>query len=103
MKKQKYIFTNKKHPLIAIMSTVLGSVSLASFAFAIVRSFLLEGNVPARFGVAGMLSLIYSLIGDILALYSFKLKDSFRLFSAIGLALNSISLLVAGFILWLPE
>lgn len=103
MKKQKYIFTNKKHPLIAIMSTVLGSVSLGSYAFAIIRSFMLEGNVPARFGVAGILSLVYSLIGAILALYSFKLKDSFRLFSGIGLSLNLLSLLAAGFILWLPQ
>ncbi len=103
MRKQKYIFTNKKHPLIAIMSTVLGSVSLASFAFAIIRSFMLEGNIPARFGVAGMLSLVYSLVGAVLALYSFKLKDSFRLFSGIGLALNLLSLIAAGFILWLPQ
>ncbi len=85
------------------MSTVLGSVSLASFVFAIIRSFMLEGNIPARFGVAGMLSLVYSLVGAVLALYSFKLKDSFRLFSGIGLALNLLSLIAAGFILWLPQ
>ncbi len=103
LKKQKFIFTTKKHPLIAIMSTVLGAVSLASYAFAIIRSFMLEGRIPSRFGIAGVLALIYSLVGAVLALYSFKLKDTFRLFPAIGISLNAISLLTAAFILWLPD
>ncbi|MBQ3899643.1 MAG: hypothetical protein IJ195_01350 [Lachnospiraceae bacterium] len=103
MKKRSYIFTNKKHPLIAIMSTVLGAVSLLSYAFAIVRSFTLVGNISLRFGFGGFLALVYSLIGAVLSLYSFKLKDTFHLFPAIGLVLNVLSLFVAGFLLWLPN
>ncbi len=85
------------------MSTVLGTVSLASYVYGIIRSFMLVGNISPRFGVGGFLALIYSLVGAVLSLYSFKLKDTFHLFSAIGLALNVLSLLVAAFILWLPN
>ncbi len=85
------------------MSTILGVISLGSYVFSIIRSFMLEGDIPMRFGFAGVLAAFYSLVGAILALYSFKLKDTFRLFPALGLSLNIISLLAAGFILWLPD
>ncbi len=103
MKKHGYIFTNKKHPLIAIMSTVLGCISLGSYAFSIIRSFMLEGDISMRFGFGGALAALYAVVGAILALYSFKLKDTFRLFPTLGLSLNILSLLAAGFILWIPD
>jgi hypothetical protein len=85
------------------MSTVLGAVSIGSYVFAIVRSFVLVGDVPFRFGAAGFLTLIYSIVGAVLALYSFKLKDTFRLFPTIGLVLNVLAIVAAGFILWIPD
>ncbi|MBR1861166.1 MAG: hypothetical protein IJ796_04815 [Lachnospiraceae bacterium] len=103
MKRQKYIFTNKKHPLIAIMSTILGGISVLSYVFVIVRSYMLKGDVPASFGIGAVLTLVYSVVGMILGLYSFKLKDSFHLFSVAGCVLNGIALLAAAFILWIPD
>ncbi len=100
--KRHFIFTNKKHPYIAIMSSILGTISVLSFAFGIIRSFALQGAVTGRFGFAGALAVLYALAGLILSLYSFKIKEAFRLFAVIGLVLNTISLLVAGFLLWLP-
>lgn len=101
--KRHFIFTNKKHPLIAIMSTILGGISVLSFAFGIIRSFVLSGDITGRFGFAGALAVLYAITGLILSLISFKKKESFHLFAVIGVVLNTVSLLVAGFLLWLPE
>ena len=103
MKKRSFIFTNKKHPLISIMSSILGAISLVSYLYAIIYSFNVEGVVSIKFGVAGVLSMIYSLVGFIMALMAFKLKEVFHLFTIIGLVLNGMSLIVAVFLLWLPS
>ena len=84
------------------MSSILGTISVLSFAFGIIRSFALQGEVTGRFGFAGALAVLSALVGLILSLYSFKIKEAFRLCAVIGLVLNTISLLVAGFLLWLP-
>ena len=103
MKKRSFIFTNKKHPLISIMSAILGAISLIAFAYGIIYSFVKAGEVPTRFGFAGLLGIIYSLVGIVLALYALKLKDVFHLFTVIGIILNVIALFLAGFLLWLPS
>lgn len=84
------------------MSTILGVISILAYAYAIIYSFNVKGGVPPRFGAGGMLTMIYSLVGIVLALYAFKLKEVFHLFTIIGLVTNGISLLVAAFLLWLP-
>lgn len=101
MKKRGYIFTNKKHPGISIMSTVLGGISFIAILFGIISSFYLDGQIPARYGVAGAIASIYSIVGMVLAIYGFKKADSFRLFSAIGAILNGVCLAMEVFLLWI--
>lgn len=102
MKKKNFIFTKKKHPLIGIMSTILGVISVGSLTYAIIYSFVMNGTIPHRFGVASALALFYSLVGMVLGLYCFKLKDVFHLFAVIGIIFNGVALLVDAFLLWLP-
>lgn len=101
MKKRGIIFTKKKHPAIAIMSTILGGISLVALVFAIIASFTMGGEIPFRFGVAGMLAFVYTIVGMVLALYSFKMQETFHLFSIIGTVLNGICLLAEAFLLWI--
>lgn len=101
MKKRGIIFTKKKHPLIAIMATILGGISLVAIVYGIIASFTMGGVIPHRYGVAAILAFIYTMVGLILSLYSFKIPESFHLFSIIGTVLNGICLLAEAFLLWI--
>ena len=101
-KKHDFIFTKKTHPLPAIMGTILGVICLLSWAYAIVSSYASGGTIPARYGVAAALNILYALIGMILGVYSLRLQDIYRLFPVLAVALNLLALLVGGFLLWIP-
>ena len=101
MKKRGIIFTKKKHPLIAIMATILGTISLIAIVYGIIASFTMGGAVPHRYGVALILAFGYTIVGLVMALYSFKIQEAFHLFSITGTVLNGICLLAEGFLLWI--
>jgi len=101
MKKRGIIFTKKKHPSIAIMATVLGAISLIAIVYGIIASFTMAGAVPHRYGAALILTLVYTVVGLVMALYSFKIQEAFHLFSIIGTVLNGVCLLAEAFLLWI--
>jgi hypothetical protein len=101
-KKHDYIFTKKEHPLPAIMGTILGVIGLLSWAYAIISSYSSGGVIPARYGVAAAINVIYALVGLILGVYSLRLEDTYRLFPVLAVVLNLLALLVGGFLLWIP-
>ncbi len=101
-RKKNLLFTKRKHPLIAILSTILGTISLLSLFVGIYASYKMRGEIPARFGMACVLATFYAVAGLILALISFQKPDVFRLFGVLGILLNGAALLVSGFILWIP-
>ena len=103
MKKHRgYMFTKRKHPKSAIIATVLGAISLLSEIYAIISSYVKEGNVPGRYGVAGALSVLYALIGICISLYLLRDKENFLFFSVVGLILCGAALMIAAFLLWIP-
>ena len=88
MRKKNYIFTNKKHSDKAIMSTILGVISLG-------------GVMHGGYGVTGVLATVYSLIGLILGVLTLRDKDIYRFFPVLGTILNVISLGGISFLLYL--
>ena len=96
------MFTNRRHPYIGIMSAILGVISLVSLIYGIAGSYLLGGEVPMKFGVACALATLYSLVGWFLGVMAVRIPASFRLTGIIGIILNSASLLIAAFLLWIP-
>ena len=68
MRKKNYIFTNKKHSDKAIMSTILGIISLVSLGIVTYLSYSRGGVMHGGYGVTGVLATIYSLIGLILGI-----------------------------------
>ncbi len=102
-KKHDFIFTKKVHPLPAIMGTILGVICLLAWTYAILSSYYAGGAIPARYGVAGALCIIYALVGLILGVYSLRLEDTYRLFPVLAVTLNLLALLVGGFLLWIPS
>jgi hypothetical protein len=92
-KKKNYKFTNKGHSQKAIMSTVFGALSCISLIVLIYLSYLNKGDAPFKYGVAAMLSLIFGIVGMILAVLAVQEKDKFLVFGWIGVALNALAIM----------
>ena len=100
--RRSYMFTNRRHPYIGIMSAILGAIALGSLIYGIVSSYLLGGDVPMGFGVGCALATLYSLVGWFMGIMAVRIPDSYHITGIIGIVLNSISLLIEAFILWIP-
>lgn len=102
MKKKKgYKFTNRKHPIRAIISSVLGFLSLFAYVFSILMAYRGRGDVGPQYGIAGLLALLYAGIGFYLGIASRFEKEKFYFFSYVGIVLNFVALLFAGFTIYL--
>lgn len=92
MKRKNYIFTNKKHSLRAVMSTVLGLISNVSLAIVLYMTYLNGGNAPLSYGLTGLLAALYSTSGLILGMLTLREKDTFKLFPVLGTLFNLVAL-----------
>ena len=98
--KKNYIFTNKEHPQKGIMSTVLGIISAASVLLALYFTFLNGGKAQPRYGAAVLFAVLFAIAGLVLGIMSKMEPDKYYLFSYLGLVINSMVLIGAGFILF---
>ena len=101
MRKKNYIFTNKKHSDKAIMSTILGVISLVSLGIVTYLSYSQGGVMHGGYGATGVLATVDSLIGLILGVLTLRAKDIYRFFPVLGTILNVISLGGISFLLYL--
>lgn len=101
MAKRGYKFTNKKHPPQALASMILGMVSLLGMAAVIYRSFTDNGATHPGYGLTGLLSVIFTVIGIILGILSLKKRDSYRFFGYMGIILNGLVLAAVAYLCYL--
>lgn len=99
-KKRYYKFTNKGHSKKAVMSTVFGALSCISVIVLIYLSYLNKGVAPFKYGVAGILALVFGIVGMILAVLAVQEKEKFLVFGWLGMALNGFVILVMSGILY---
>lgn len=99
-KKNSYIFTNKEHSRKGIMSTILGVISLASLAYAIVMSYRRAGEIPTQYGAAAMLVMFFAFAGILLGVFAKAERDKYYLFAYLGIALNILVLAAVSAILY---
>ncbi len=99
-KKNSYMFTSKQHSQKGIMSTILGVISLATLAYAIIMSYLRAGDVPRQYGAAALLVLIFAFVGTALGVISKTERDKFYFFTYLGIGLNVLALAVISVILY---
>lgn len=95
-----YIFTNKEHPKKAVMSTILGILSVGSLILAAYLSYLDKGAENMRYGSACFLALIFAFVGVVLGVLGRMEKDKFYLFCYIGIALNLVAVGMVSLILY---
>lgn len=98
--RSKYQYTNKKHTIFGIMSSVFGMLSLVSYIMIFVVSYEQAGEDVARLGVAGFFATIFMGVGFVLSVYSFLERDKFLFFKILGIVLNTASMICLSMILY---
>ena len=96
-----YKFTNKKNPEQGIMASILGTIAIVSVGLAVYLTYLNKGVAPMQYGTVILLSLLFAIVGLVLAIRACMEKDIYRLFPVLGIILNGITILAGGFILYL--
>lgn len=79
----------------AVVSCVLGSISIVSMIGAIVVSYIYDGNGPAFVGLLGIGSLIMAFSGLGFSFAAWKSQDGAFLMKRIAMVLNILPLLCA--------
>lgn len=83
------------------MSTILGLISNGSIGIVLYLAYQKGGEVPASYGLTGLLAAIFSLVGLILGVLTAQEKDMFKLFPVLGIILNLAALLILMFLVQL--
>ena len=96
----RYVFTDKKHPEKGVFSAGLGLISIVTIVYAVFLSYKNGGQAEARYGVAVLICMLYSVAGLVLGIMSRMEKDIFRLFPNLGIILNVLSLIWVGLLLY---
>lgn len=74
------------------MSTVFGALSAISLITVLYLTYLKEGEAPANYGVAGILILLFALVGLVLGVLAIGEKERYLFFAWLGLGLNFVVL-----------
>lgn len=100
-KKREIIqFTSKRHTRQGVFSTIIGIIVLISFITISIISSASHGKGGEMLGLGGLILLAMSIYGTIIAYKAFQYKDIFYRFPIIGMALNSIMVIIL-FILYI--
>jgi hypothetical protein len=90
MSKRKYKFTNKKHSVGGVLSTLMALVAIGLIVVSIVISFKARGEGGAEVGTLSLMALVVSVFGLIMGLLSYREIDRDNSFSFMGSLLNGI-------------
>lgn len=95
------MFTNKSHSECGKFSAALGAISFISMCLVIYISYRQRGAMNPKLGAATVFALLFSLAGEVTGILSRMEKDRFYLFPNIGIILNTIVILLVGFLFYL--
>lgn len=84
MRNREYMFTNRHYTRGGIIAMILGILSVLCFAAGILESFKNKGNGGSVVGLLGAGALLFSVVGAIIGIRSFKEEERFYTFSWIG-------------------
>jgi len=100
MARKGYIFTDKRESKRGKFSAFLGILSLVSLVLAIHEAFVSRGVALTRYGVVGILCLLFSLAGLVVGIMAKMEQDKFYLFAWIGIITNLLTIIGISFILY---
>ncbi|MCM1157489.1 MAG: hypothetical protein NC300_08030 [Bacteroidales bacterium] len=79
----------------AVISCVLGGLSVLSMAGAVLASYLYDGKGPAAVGLLGIAGLLMAVVGIIFMVYAWKSVDGGVRMKQAACVLNALPLLAA--------
>ena len=79
----------------ALISCILGGISILALLIAVIASYRYNGNGPAAVGLLGVGSLILAICGVAFGVLSWKSQDGGLLMKRIAVIMNAVPLLVA--------
>ena len=97
--RDKYMFTDNRHPERGIMSAVLGCISVTTYVLAVFFTYNNGGEALLQYAAAAFVAAIFSVVGLILGIMSRFEKDIFKLFPNIGIVLNSLTVIFVVFLI----
>lgn len=89
-KKGSYMFTNKKHPLEAIIACIIGIAIVITIGVLSYFSSKTGGNGPLLYGIISFWLMWLALGTFVVCLFSIRKKDIFYLFPILGVTVNGL-------------
>lgn len=93
-RKEGLRLTDKKHPKQGIWATALGVLSIVIFLVLCFMSGEARGKSGIEIGFMGLLCVLVSLAGFVLAWLSLRLENIRQLFPSLGVIINGLMLLL---------
>ncbi len=91
--RDRYMFTDNRHPEKGVMSAILGCVSVVTLGCAVFFTYRDGGQAQVKYAAAAMLAAVFSVAGIVLGIQSRFERDIFKLFPNLGIVLNSLSII----------
>lgn len=99
LRRERYIFTDKRHPEKGIFSAAMGLIALTGLFFAVKLTFDAGGMAYVSYALAVLLAFVIALFGFIAGILARRERDVFHLFPNLGIFVNALSLLMCAAIL----
>ncbi|MBE5827183.1 MAG: hypothetical protein E7307_11150 [Butyrivibrio sp.] len=97
--RDRYMFTDNRHPEKGIMSAILGCISVGTLIVAVLFTYRDGGQAQLRYAAAAFVAAIFSVVGLVLGIMSRFERDIFKLFPNLGIALNLASIIFVAILL----
>jgi hypothetical protein len=97
--RDKYMFTDNRHPEKGIMSAVLGCISVTTYVIAVLFTYNNGGEALLQYAAAAFVAAIFSVVGLVLGIMSRFEKDIFKFFPNVGIILNALTVIFVVFLI----
>jgi hypothetical protein len=97
--RDRYMFTDNRHPEKGVMSAILGFVSVGALACAVYYTYRDGGQAKMNYAAAALVAAIFSVVGFVLGIMSRFERDIFKIFPNLGIILNLMAIVFVIFVL----
>ena len=97
--RDRFMFTDNRHPEKGILSAVLGCISVTTYILAVVFTYKNGGQALMQYAAAAFVAAIFSVVGLVLGIMSRFEKDIFKFFPNVGIILNTLAVLFVTFLI----
>ena len=99
IRRRRLKFTDREHPVNAMIATVLALASICMIVISIVIATKAEGEAGVIVGVLAALAFVISIVGIVMSALSFRIPDIIFTFPWIGLISNVCVWIFTAFVL----